>query len=384
MKIRARLIKRLEFLFVAVCFFLSGYLVHDIAARFDDDFGLLTQAQGYLAYNYLYELPDNLLLQRGMIEGMISSLNDPYTVYNTPDQHEINVDTFEGQFGGIGTRLVQDENEAYVLFPFPDGPAYSAGIRAGDILLSIDGVDLAADATMNAITALLRGEEGTNVAVRVHRPTQEGSRLDFAIQRASIQVPTVHAYLHPRDPSIGVVEIYLIGQQTPDEINRAFITLTDTGAERLILDLRGNGGGLLEESISIADYFLESGLIVSERYRDQDTREFYAAPGDAGETLALVVVVDNRSASGAELIAAALQQNHRAIIVGDTTFGKGTVQSIYELQDGSSIHITTAQWLTPSGAMLDGTGITPDVLVDTAIPGDDPAIITALHLLLEE
>ena len=194
MKIRARLIKRLEFLFVAACFFLSGYLVHDIAARFDDDFGLLTQAQGYLAYHYLYGLPDNLLLQRGMIEGMISSLDDPYTVYNTPDQHEINVDTFEGQFGGIGTRLVQDENEAYVLFPFPDGPAYSAGIRAGDILLSIDGIDLAANATINAITAMVRGDEGTYVEVRVHRPTQEGSLLDFAIQRAALS--RCQLYMH--------------------------------------------------------------------------------------------------------------------------------------------------------------------------------------------
>lgn len=368
---------------VAICFFVSGYLVHDIASRLSGTFGLLREAHGYLVRHYLNDLPTPLSLQQGMIEGMMARVGDPYTVYVPPAQHELQTNALAGEYGGIGVSIVADEGGRQILFPFPDGPAALAGIMDGDVLLAVDHLDIDDSFTVDAVTALLRGEEGTSVILDVFQPSS-GAPLRVTLVRTNFPVPTVQGYLHPSSPSVGVLDVNLISQQTAEEIDRTLRELMDSGAEVFLLDLRGNTGGLLDEGIDVADYFLDSGIIMLERSRNSGDVVHRATSGEFGEDIEMVVLVDGGSASAAEIVAAALQENGRALLVGAPTYGKGSVQSIYELRDGSSVHITTSQWLTPSNTTIDGSGLQPDVVVEAGADGNDPIADAAIALLLHE
>lgn len=376
-------LRKWEFPIIALCFFVSGYLVHDIAAHFDQAFGLLTQAHGILTRQYLRPLPEELSLQRGMISGMLDVLDDPYTVYVEPAQHEIQSDALAGEYGDIGVRFLLDEAGRVLLYPFPEGPAAAGGVLDGDVLLSVDDVAIAADVQTDVITALLRGDIGTRVTLEIQRGEAGGESMRVHLQREKIDLPSLHAYLLPDSDGIGVIDLNIFSSQTPDELQRGYQSLLDSGITALILDLRGNGGGLLDEGIAVADFFLETGIIVIERDRNREEFPTHAAEGDAGEQIPLAVLVDGYSASAAEIVASALQGNGRAVLVGAPTYGKGSVQSIYELQDDSSIHITTAEWLTTAGETIDGVGITPDVLIDLNTAAEDAPIYLAVELLRE-
>jgi len=377
------LLKKWEIPIIALCFFASGYLVHDIAARFSQTFGLLSQAHGILLRQYVWPLPEPLVLQRGMISGMLSVLDDPYTVYVEPDQHEIQSDALAGQFGGIGVRLLFDEEGQIILVPFPEGPAASAGILDGDILLSVDGTPVNAEQQTDHIVALLRGDIGTQVELTIKRQGTGDEPLSFSVERARIDEPSLQYFQLPGEPAVGVIDLNIFTGQTPDELQRAYESLSAAGVTALILDLRGNGGGLLDEGIAVADFFLDEGTIVIERDRNLEEHPSRATAGDAGEHIPLVLLVDGQSASATEIVAAALQANGRGSILGEETFGKGSVQSIYELQDDSSIHVTTAEWLTPTGETIEGFGIDPDVVLDLVTLSEDSLLTLAVELLME-
>jgi len=376
--------KHLSKFLISICFFIAGFLLHDIIMRISPQFGLLTEAHGYLTRHYVNDLPAMIELQRGMIEGMVARVGDPYTAYYPPTQHELQTDALQGEYGGIGVRIVIDDAENAVLFPFAQGPAARGGIMEGDVLISIDGRTIDSTLTMDDISALLRGEEGTMVRVGVLQSPELVDALEVIVERENFPTPSVQGFLHPTNSTIGVLDVNLISQQTLEEIDLALRTLLNEGASAFLLDLRGNTGGLLDESISVADFFLASGVILIERMGEAQEVVHEASDGEIGETIQMVVLIDGGTASAAEIIAAALQQNARATVIGTPSFGKGSVQSIYELQDGSSIHITTAQWLTPSEGTIDQLGVAPDILVDPGGESVDLIADAAINLLLAE
>jgi carboxyl-terminal processing protease len=367
----------------AVCLaglgFLAGYLARGQADR---AYPLLNQAHVLLQEHYLDPLPDETLLQRGMIRGMLLELGDPFTLYVEPASHELESDQLSGEYGGIGVLLTLDQEGQVRLVPAADGPAERAGVQEGDILAAIDGAPLEPGTGLDVVSASLRGPAGTPVTLTLSREA-DGVTRDVRIVREVIPLPSVTGYLFPDDHSIGVLAVTSFSERTPDELSAAYNDLRARGAEKLILDLRGNSGGLLDSGIEVARYFLSSGVVVIERGREGEERIHRVDdPGEASR-LPLVVIVDGATASAAEIVAAALQENARAPLIGQASYGKGSVQLIFELSDGSSLHVTSARWLTPSGNQIDGVGLRPDVPVDpaAAAPGSDPFLLAALGWL---
>ncbi len=352
----------------------AGFVVRDRLER-GRSLPLLEEALGLLESHYLGDLPDPQRLQHGMIRGMLATLEDPYTVLVEPAQHTLQADTLAGEFGGIGVLLSLDDTGAVRLTPLDGSPADRAGIEAGDVLLAVDGQPVNVTEGLDPIAARLRGPVGSEVRLRIRRG--RGARV-LTVTRETITLPSVTAFPLPGEPRVGVIKIQRFSERTPEELRTAFADLQATGTQGLILDLRGNTGGLLDAAVEVARFFLVEGLILTEVNTEGETRQVRAErhPGDTD--LPLAVVVDGGTASAAEIVAAALQANNRAPVVGQRTFGKGSVQSLFELSDGSSLHITTARWLTPDGRRLDGQGLEPDV---PTTPRQDP-LWTAAGLVL--
>ena len=360
--------------------FAGGYLWRGMApARYQ----LLDEAHTLLAEHYLDPLPEPLVVQRGMIRGMLQEVGDPFTLYVEPAAHELESGNLAGEYGGIGVFLTLDQEGRVHLVPASDGPAARAGVQEGDILAEIDGDSLENGASLEEVGAALRGPAGTEVILTLISAQADTAQRSVTVVREVIPLPSVTGYLLPDDPSIGVIALTSFSERTPNELEAAYADLVGRGAARFILDLRANSGGLLDSGIEVARFFLETGIIVIERGR-AGAEEVYRAnrAGEAAE-VPLAVVVDGATASAAEIVAAALQANGRAPLVGTPTFGKGSVQLIFELSDGSSLHVTSARWLTPVEAQIDGTGLTPDVWVDpgAAAQGTDPFLLAAASRL---
>lgn len=346
-------------------------------------YNLVIDARRLLDENYLGELPSNGVLQRGMIRGLLDAVGDPYTKYLTPVDHELESQSLEGEYGGIGALLTQDEDN-YVLIPLEDGPASEAGIREGDALLQVDDLAVSLEIPQSEIMAAIRGEAGSDVSVRVGRAGSAEEILSFTVTRATIPLPSVTTYLHPAYPRVGILAVASFGDGTLEEVRTGVEELERRGADRLVLDLRGNPGGLIDSAIEVADIFLDDGIIMTEQFKDGE-RQFYRAEASRRDVqLPLVVIVDGGTASSAEVLAAALGQAGRATLVGQNTFGKGSVQAIFALEDGSSLHITTARWFTPNQSQLDGIGIEPDTIVPQGDGGGDPALEVAVEQVLQQ
>ena len=359
--------------------FFAGFMVHGVLNPPELQFPVLAEVYDLVQTHAYDPIPENPDLEYGMIHGMLAEFNDPHTRFVEPPQHEIDTDALQGAFGGIGVRLVRDENNAIRLFPFPESPAREAGISDADRLLQIDGTDIPPEMPENEITALIRGPEGETVRILVMRGEEQ---FEFDIVRVNIPIPSVTWYLAPQEPRLGVVEINLVAASTPDEVQWAFEDLQNQGAAKFVLDLRDNGGGLLEPGVDVARLFLENGIIMEQQYRGEGMQKYEVTGKGILSLYPMLVFVNQGTASAAEIIAGALQANQRAQLLGSPTFGKDSVQFIFDLQDGSSLHITAARWWVPGTAFpTDQGGLIPDILLDPNDPGANPAIDTAIELL---
>jgi carboxyl-terminal processing protease len=337
----------------------------------------------YLNEFYFGDLPDELDLERGMIHGMVAKLSDPHTRYVEPVQNELQTDDLTGQYGGIGAYLtIDDEGEVHVI-AFDTGPAADAGILPDDCLIAVDDTQITEDMDLETIVSLIRGQIGTEVRLSFAAREMGGQPFHIELTRSAIDLPSVVGYLLPDDERIGVIIIQWFSERTPEEVETAFESLISEEIEGLLLDIRGNAGGMRDAALEVSEFFLESGLIFEEHRAGGVEETCEVKNAGEGSGIPLVVLVDGGSASAAEILAAALQENGRAPLVGTKTYGKGSVQSLLPLSDDSSLHVTVARWFTPNGISIDGIGITPDVVVEVTDATMDNILVAGVGVLLE-
>ncbi|HVU11376.1 MAG TPA: S41 family peptidase, partial [Phototrophicaceae bacterium] len=306
---------------------------------------------------------------------------DRFTFFIEPPTAASESDVLAGTYGGIGVQIHRNEQGQFALYPYKDSPAAAAGIADGDILTQINGQPLDPNVGQDSIDQMMRGEvkQGNGVQITVTQAAS-GKSLTVLIPFAVINVPSVTYRVLAEDPTIGYVQISIITSRTPDELKAALQDLTSKNVKSLVLDLRNNTGGLLEESVQVANAFIASGPIVFEDNK-QGEQTYSAQSSGLITTLPMVVLVNGMTASGAELIAGAIQDDQRGVLIGQKTYGKGTVQEIFSLSDKSSLHITAAEWLTPKKHHLDGVGLTPDIPVTPDAQGRDLELGQAVQYL---
>jgi carboxyl-terminal processing protease len=296
----------------------------------------------------------------GAIEGMLKSLGDDgHTRFLTPKEREQNDQSLSGTYVGIGVQLEVKNGEVVVAAPIDGSPAEKAGISSDDVLLAVDGKSVRGDEVPEVVEKV-KGPKGTSVELTVRH---DGERRTYDLQRAEIDSPVASWALIP-GTDVGLVLLSSFSDDSAQELQNAFEEAKAAGARRFILDLRNNPGGRLDQAVKMAGYFLEPQSVVYIRKDASGEREEIKVEGDPESTEApLAVLVDGGSASSAEILAGALRDNDRAPVVGETTFGTGTVLSEFVLKDGSSILLGVAEWLTPDGDFIRNTGISPDVRV---------------------
>ena len=335
---------------------LSGEVIDSPAGQ------ALLQVYGALNAGYLNEVDQNALLE-GSINGMLESLEDPYTSYASPEQAAQEVENRTGSFQGIGATLNprnrEDNTIVEVVTVYRGSPAEKAGVRTGDIFVEIDGENVR-DATTDEIVQKVRGPAGTQVRLGLRRPGQ-AQPVRLTVTRGSIEIIDVESAVLPQN--VGYVSIRSFANaRVFDQLDAALLSLQEQGVSSLVLDLRDNGGGLLDQGIRVADEFLSEGDIVFQRARGVTQRLAEADP--ASFDWPMVVLVNRNSASASEIVAGALQDNGRARVVGETTFGKGVGQSVISLPNGGQLVYLSFEWLTPERRSINEKGITPDVAVD--------------------
>jgi carboxyl-terminal processing protease len=290
-------------------------------------------------------------------------------------------DELRGHFGGIGAYMSRNDAGDLLLTVIPDRPAARAGIQDGDILLEVDGKPIGKEMTVDEVVALVRGDVGTQVALKLQRPGQP-QPYTVSVRRERIETPSVEWRILDQDKHIGYARISLFGQRTSQELEAALAELAGQGVDKLVLDLRGNGGGLVDAAVDIVSQFIKDGEVLREVKRGGQER-FYPTKNTTGPAQAweLALLVDGGTASASEIVAGSLRDQGRAVLIGEKTYGKGSVQEVHELADGSSLHVTVARWLTPHRTQIDKAGLEPDVVVgiseDDRNAGRDPQLARA-------
>lgn len=315
----------------------------------------------YVKNNYVEPVNESALVY-GAVRGMVATL-DPHTVFMDPREYQALRDDTSGEFGGLGIEITQRGDDLVVLAPIDETPAARAGIRAGDVIAAIDGVS-ARRMTVGDASGRLRGAPGTQVVLRLMR-TEFKSPRDFPLVRDRIRVVSVESRLI--DGAVGYVRIKSFQDRTDQQLGKAIETLRAEAGKNLkgfIVDLRSNPGGLLDQGVLVADRFLKKGVIVTTKGRGGRHAEEERA-SDSGNELdfPLVLLVNAGTASASEIVAGALQDHRRAVLFGTPTFGKGSVQTVIELDDGSGLKLTIARYYTPNGRSIQESGIMPDVAV---------------------
>ena len=341
---------------------------------------------------------DETQLEYGAIEGMIQALGDEgHTVFMTPEEMERRQTDLSGTFSGIGALLGVRDGLPLIVAPFDGSPADRAGIKAGDIIMEVDGEDVTS-LPLDAIVEKIRGEEGTAVVLTVLRP-EDGESLEIEITRGEIVVPTATWALVP-GTHVALIRLSQFSANAEEQMIQALREAEKAGAEALIVDVRNNPGGLLDQAIRVTSQFLTSGNVLLEEDAQGQRKPYPVKSGGIAPEIPLVILVNQGSASSAEIFAGAIQDQGRGLIVGETTFGTGTVLRPFTLDDGSGLMLGTSQWLTPNGRLIRKQGIEPDVVVEmpmgaaTLQPGelqemtagellesDDLQLLKALELL---
>ncbi|HLF28669.1 MAG TPA: S41 family peptidase [Anaerolineae bacterium] len=360
---------------------LTATVIQPVASSDPSASARIEEAWQLIESHFLNTLPPTQTRAYAAIRGLLDALNDPYTVLIEPPAARLENDQLRGQFGGIGADLRRDADGRTLLAPYPDGPSARAGVVDGDQLMAIEAAPIQPEQRLDEIETQLRGDIGSRVRLALAR---NGQTFEIEIERVQIAPPSTTWRIIDNAPEMGYISIRVFTDRTVTEVRQAVDELRRRGAHALILDVRDNGGGLLQSAIDVTGQFV-AGVVMIERQREGGERQFTVPPGGAALDLPLVVLVNHSTASASEILAGALRDRERAILIGEHTFGKGSVQSIYSLADGSSLHITTAEWFTPKRTAFNGRGLLPDIEVartaeDQAI-GRDPVLDRAIAYL---
>lgn len=316
----------------------------------------------------------------GAVRGLVNAVGDPYTTFLTPEEHQEFRDALQGELQGIGAELTTQEGNIVVVVPLSGSPAERADLRPGDIITTVDGEDIHGK-SLTDVVHRIRGPKGSEVSLSILRKV---TTLTIRIKREDIHVPSVEYELKTTERGpIAYILINQFGDGTVKEVTTAIVAAKEAGAQGLLLDVRHNGGGYLDGAVALSSLFLQKGEIVSVKGRGDSLTHHYASGPPLLPDIPMAILVNQGSASAAEILAGALQDHQRATVIGMKSFGKGTVQEIIDLPGGSSLRVTTAHWLLPSGRNLAHEGITPDIVIDRT-PQDseakrDPQLDAALQ-----
>ena len=358
---------------MALGFFLSGRWVSNVAAVGRQDYESLEAFSNILSIvkkNYVEDIETKALVN-GAINGMLSSL-DPHSAYLTPELYKDLQSDTQGRFGGLGIEITVKGGMLTVVSPIEDTPAAKAGIKPGDQIFKIED-EFTKDMSLVDAVKKMRGLKGTKINLTVRR---EGANdlLDFTLVRDVIRVQSVRS--RALEPGYGYVRLAQFQERSDRDVQRALEKLAAEkgGIKGLVLDLRNNPGGLLTQAVRVSDMFLDSGLIVYTEGRIEAQKQKYFAQKDGTwMDFPVVVLVNGGSASASEIVAGALQDHSRAVVLGTKTFGKGSVQTILPLDDNSALRLTTARYFTPNGRSIQATGIVPDIIVEAVAPQEGKA-----------
>lgn len=324
---------------------------------------------------------------QGAIQGLVSSLGDSYSRFLTPEENKEFNEAISGNFSGVGMEIDSKDNVLTVIAPLKDSPAEKAGIKAGDIILKIDG-KVAADLSVDEAVELIRGEKGTTVEIIIAREGEKGS-MSFKIVRDNIKIPTLKSEM--RKDGIYVISVFNFSAGVEGDFRKALREFVLSKSNKLVIDLRGNPGGYLEAAVDIASWFLPTGkVIVREDFGSNTTEKVFRSKGYNifSSNLDVVILVDNGSASASEIVAGALKEHGVAKIVGEKTYGKGSVQELIPISDDTSLKLTIARWLTPNGVSISDSGLEPDVKVEQTKEdlknGIDAQLEEAIKILLKK
>ncbi len=333
------------------------------SAGIPSNFGLFWEAWRIIKGEYYGDVPGVQALTHGAIRGMLQGLGDPHTVLVEPEPAAVEQSNLQGQTGDVGLNLDVRNQLLTVISPVPNGPAEKAGARAGDIVLKIGDKDILGDITVQDANKLLRGPIGSKISVTVHH-IGESQPVTMDLAREKYALPTVDAKVLP-NTTYGYIKISMETAQTADEFAKALDSLKNQKITGLVLDLRNNPGGLFPDPVTeIAGQFLKNNdVVVYEKYRDGSEKSYKAGSKRGATDIKLAVLINSGTASDAEILAGALKDYRRGELIGEPTYGKGTVQSVRQLSDGSAVHISVATWFTPMHNEIEGKGLQPDIAV---------------------
>ncbi len=324
-----------------------------------EDLQIFAEVMAQVKKHYVEETKTKDLVQ-GAVRGMLTSL-DPHSSYMTPEMYkEMQVET-KGEFGGLGIQIGIKDNRLTVIAPIEDTPAFAAGIQAGDFITKVNGSPTK-DLTLMEAVQKMRGQKGTTCTLTIIREGID-SPLIFTLTRDIIKIQSVRSKIF--EGTTGYIRISQFQESTPDDLSKALESLKEEEIQGLILDLRNNPGGLLTAAVGVSEQFLESGkMVVSIKGRNGREDEYLARLNGEEFKFPMIILVNQGSASASEIVAAALQDWGKAVIIGKTTFGKGSVQTILPLSDGSGLRLTTAKYYTPKGKSIHSVGVKPDIVVE--------------------
>jgi carboxyl-terminal processing protease len=349
----------------------------------DDEaaFQVFWEVWAIIQRDYYGELPSMQEVAYAAIRGMIDAVDDPFTSFVTPQEAAIRAEDDTGEYEGIGAYVDLDEDgKLIIVAPFEGSPAEEAGLQPEDRVVAVDGVSIIG-LSLSEMISKVRGPAGSEVVLTVEREGEQPFEVTVTRDRFELEISEAEML----EDDIGYIRLREFGSLANDELTKDLEELLAQNPRGIILDLRYNPGGWLDQALKISDIFLDDGVILTQRWKDGSEQVFESEAGDIGEAIPLVVLVDRGSASASEIVAGALQDRDRAILIGEKTFGKGAVQTVHTLSDGSQLVVTSAMWFTPDNQPIHGEGLTPDIEVpypEELEEGEDPQLERAVEYFL--